>query len=187
MSDVLIFTQTPYGDVVATSAVSTQDGQTVSPVGQVVPAAIGSIVTNGLSFIRINTDGSVSQTLFDQTSPGISVTGTDRLKQRFLLHLLTIQGSMLYRPLMGCLFIMQLQIGKANNERDIFSAFAAASVTITTNMQNEEFATDPANERFKIARLLNVTIQNGAVTLNIVITSLSGDLTQLSVPLVFKW
>jgi hypothetical protein len=185
MSDVLVFKQNPDGSITALSAVSTQDGQTVTPAGTVVSATtVPPIQTYSLSINETGPGGVVSNAMFGPNYSGLRVSGQVKLAQRFLLHLMTIQGSILYRPKQGCFFISQLQ-QRMNNESDVFAAFAAAIGTVRTNMLAEELSTDPTNERFQAAQISQIAVAKGTVTATITVKSLAGTTLNMTIPLSF--
>jgi hypothetical protein len=185
MSDVLVFVQQPDGTLVPQVASATEDGQTVTPSGLVTAVAPQqTITTTALSFLT-TVNGQEVQQLYAAGNPGSTVVAQQKLAQRFLLHLLTAQGSILYRPTQGCSFVQQLRIGKAASENDIFAAFAGAMPDVTQNMQIEELSTDPPEERFGSAQMTNLTLNKGSIVTTITLNSLAQVPLNLILPLNF--
>jgi hypothetical protein len=184
MSNVLTFVKNPDGTITAQTAIATQDGDTITPSGQVVPAtAVPAVVTYALSFLR---DGDPQeQQLFGINDAGETVTGFLKLAQRYVLHLFTIKKSILYRPTQGCTFLVRVYQGRST-ELDIFAAFSAAQLDVRRNMQAEEASTDPSDEKFKAAQLKQLTVGQGIITMTIVIQNVAGDILNVKVPLQFK-
>lgn len=116
--------------------------------------------------------------------PGRLLTGLEKLAQRFLLELITDTGSMTYKADRGGNLFAFLKTG-ASSELDVFHAFNMALLTVATNLQSEEIATDPDNERFGSASLINISLAPGSYTLTISIVSLSGEALNLLWPIQF--
>ena len=187
MSDILTFIRRADGTLVAQTAQATTDRQTVTPAGAIVAATPATLVTRtALSFLRLNPDGSVSQVLFDAASNGATATAQLKLGQRFVLHLLTPKGSVLYRPSQGCLFVQRLRQGRAFTERDVFAAFAASMADVRANMQGEEATTDPPAERFSRARITRIKVARGLAAMTVAVQSLAEEVLQLNIPLDFR-
>jgi hypothetical protein len=185
VSSVLTFVKNPDGTIVAQTAIATQDGQTVTPSGKVVPASsVVTIPTLALSFLR-PAMGVGAQLLFGPGDAGQTVNGFQKLAQRFILHLFTIKGTMIYRPIQGCIFLKQVYQGKVS-EMDIFAAFSASLLDIRRNIQAEESSTDPSNERYRSAQLKQLTVAQDIITLTIVIQNMAGDVLKVTVPLSFN-
>lgn len=187
MSDVLTFIQRPDGTIVAQTAQATTDVQTVTPAGAIVVATPATLVTRqALSFLRANPDGSISQVLFDVQGNGNTVTAQLKLGQRFVLHLMTPKGSILYRAKQGCNFVNQLRQGRAFTERDVFGAFAASMADVRSNMQGEEASTDPPAERFSRARITQIKVSRGSAIMTVAVQSLASEVLKVNMPLDFK-
>jgi hypothetical protein len=185
MSDVLVFVLNPDGTITATTALATRDGQTVTPDGLTTVATppVTLVARPTLSFLRATGSGPYDQLLFATNNSGTTVTGTPKLAQRFLLHLLTPKGSIRYRPTQGCNFLPQLYQGKAGTEADVFAAFAGSLPDLQTNLSAEELNTDPPVELFRSARMTQLAVGNGLVTATIVVSSQAGTPETLNIPL----
>lgn len=104
---------------------------------------------------------------------GALITGIQKLVQRFLLELLTERGSMPYALNRGTLFMAQLRAGVIRTSQELFASFSVAALDVQTQLQLEELATDPLDERFKQARLLAVDLSGDHASLTIQIISLA--------------
>jgi len=110
------------------------------------------------------------------------VRGIDKLGQKFVLELLTEEGSMLYLPKRGCRFIPRLR-HRAKTEFDIVVAFAASYHKIRRNLRSEASKHTPSDERLAVAYLTQITIYPGPVlVLELVIRNVAGDVTQIETP-----
>ncbi len=183
VADILTFLQRPDNTVVAAGLATYQDGRLVTPQGttQTTTAPATPIVRVALSLSAGNV-----QTLFPLDWSQAELTGSAKLAQRFLLHLFTRKGSMRYRPRQGCMFAANLAAAAAT-ETDVFVAFAAALRDVRTNLQAEELATDPADERFAGARVERLTVARSSVTMAIRVTTLAGSTVDLAVPLPLRF
>ena len=110
------------------------------------------------------------------------VTGSDLVVQRFLLELLTLKGSITYRPTRGTDFLTRLRNGSIHTELDIRAAFARSEAQIRSNLKHEESTTSPLNERYKKAVLASVSLFPGGCVLNIQLETMAGSVT-LPVPI----
>lgn len=187
MAEFLTFTQRPDGSVVANGLTTSSDGTSFAVDGTVspAPASVAKIPRLNLSYID-SLSPDLEQALFPNGRDSQTVGGPSKLGQRFVIHLLTIRGSIKHRPAVGCTFLSQLQTGPAKNEGDIFSAFALAMIGVRTSMQAEESPSDPDDERFKIAIPKLLTLKQGVLALTVEIISLAGKSTPLVLPIIFR-
>lgn len=116
-------------------------------------------------------------------SAGALTTGIQKLVQRFLLELLTDRGSLQYLPFRGTSFLMRLRAGYVRTSQELFSEFTAAELLIRSNLRLEEIATDPLDERYRNAALLQATLDGDTAQLKIQITSQAGESRQIVYPL----
>ena len=123
------------------------------------------------------------QQLVSNTNSGQITTGVQKLAQRFLLELLTEQGSMTYLPSRGCTFITEANQGGWRSALDVQAAFSSALTDIEANLTEEESDDDPDDERFDSADLLAVTFTIGSVSLFIQINSVAGTSRTAILPL----
>lgn len=125
----------------------------------------------------------LDQSLFDADSAGMICTGAQKLAQRFVLELLTEQGSIPYLPTRGTTFMTRLRRGQLRNEADVFVAFSFALNDIELNLTAEESAADPADERFASAALDRVFIEPGTVVLHVTLRSRAGAARKVVLPM----
>jgi hypothetical protein len=119
-------------------------------------------------------DALLTQTLVQPGQSGALITGIEKLVQRFLLELLTEQGSMPYALARGTFFMTQIRAGMLSTSQDLFAAFGAAELEIRTNLRTEEdVATNPADERYKSASLLAASLQGDLAVLTIQVMSVA--------------
>ena len=125
----------------------------------------------------------LSMALATAGDSGQICTGIQKLAQRFLIELLTEQGTMIYLPLRGCGFMREARLGMWRSPLDVMSAFSAALLDIKENLQLEEASTDPDDERFFDAELVAVTLDGSEASVTIRITSLAGTSRKFIAPL----
>jgi hypothetical protein len=118
-----------------------------------------------------------------QDDSGQITTGIQKLAQRFLLELLTEQGTMAYLPLRGCGFMREARLGMWRSPIDVMAAFSAALLDIKDNLQAEETSLDPDDERFFDAELVAVTLDGSEASVTIRVTSLAGTSRKFIAPL----
>jgi len=125
----------------------------------------------------------LTQALATSDNGGQITTGIQKLAQRFLLELLTEQGSLTYLPDRGCDFMAKARLGNFLTPLDVLSSFSAALVDIRNNLEIEELESDPDDERFLDAEAEAVTLNAGSATLHIRITSRAGNTRKVIAPL----
>lgn len=116
------------------------------------------------------------------TGGGTVCTGIQKLAQRFLLELLTEQGTILHLPERGTRFLPNLRRG-IRTELDVFTAFGFAVANAARNLRADETTADPDDERFARAELTSVALLPGHVTLHIRLTSRAGTSRPVILPL----
>lgn len=119
----------------------------------------------------------------DGVHSGRITTGIQKLAQRFTLELLTEAGSIKYNPTRGCDFITTLRAGGIQSQIDLFVAFSSALVDIKRNLQAEELETDPDDEKYDSAEILNVTFSPGQAAVYVKINSVAGDSRTVIAPI----
>ena len=119
----------------------------------------------------------LSQSLGDANGDGRICTGIVKLGQRFLLELLTEQGSMMFLPLRGSTFMTEARLGYFRNQVDILSGLSRALLTIKRNLRAEESDDDPADERFGAAIITNIEYTPGEAKVFITLISRAGAAT----------
>jgi len=129
-------------------------------------------------------DTLLTQALVKPNQSGALIAGIEKLVQRFLLELLTEQGSMPYALSRGTFFISQIRAGMLHTSQDLFSAFSAAELDIRINLRTEEnAATDPEDERYKSASLISASLQGDLAVLNIRVLSVADTARTVIYPL----
>lgn len=125
----------------------------------------------------------LTQTLVKAGQSGALITGIEKLVQRFLVELLTEQGSLDYLPGRGTFFMTALRAGVVRTSQDLFSAFSSAEVDIRNNLRQEEDITDPADERYGSAELISASLFGDTATLSIRVLSVAGESRNVIYPL----
>ncbi len=132
-------------------------------------------------------DGRVTlvQSLADDTSTGELITGHQKVAQRFLLRLLTVRGSLAYRPDEGTNFVRSMYRGLLRTRSAVYSAFAVAEAQIRTQFLRDELPGDADSEKYRAARLVNIELRPGMLNLTVQIrTAATGGLFVLPIPIV---
>ena len=115
---------------------------------------------------------------------GLVCTGIVKLAQRFLLELLTEQGTIPYDPLRGTTFMRELRLGLVPTTVDAEISFALALDQAKLRLQLEETDAMPGDERYGRAELLSLTIAPAdTLKLRIQLTSLDGTGVTLILPI----
>lgn len=132
--------------------------------------------------------------LFNEQTSGKLCVGVQKLAQRWLLEFFTEVGSMPGAPTRGSSFLQAARTGGLRSQINVRGAFADASVEIQRNLQAEEYADMPTDERYGNAELLAFTIVPETIKsvktatsivflrLTVKITSLAGDSREVIVP-----
>lgn len=68
-----------------------------------------------------------------------------------------------------------LRLRNLRTAQDVIFAFQAANLEIARQLQGEEYAGMPDDEKFKTATLRGVTFYPGYMSLNVMIESVAGD------------
>lgn len=129
----------------------------------------------------------LDQTLFGVDAGGEVCTGVQKLAQRWVLHFLTIRGSMKFLPLRGTNFIRDVRQGRLRSESDVQIRFNAAAVQVRLDMQAEENEDMHPEDRLATpgARLLSLTLTREQLQLRVEILSLSGASRRIILPIPF--
>lgn len=131
-----------------------------------------------LAFLNEPVVGKPTQMLQELAYPGESglvITGIRKLAQRFLIELLTEQGSLIYQPARGSTFMTEARSGTFRTTADVLAAFSSALSDISGNLVREEAEDDPPDEQFASAEVISVSLDNGRVTLVVRVTSEAGS------------
>lgn len=119
---------------------------------------------------------------FSAAGTSYANTGIAKLAYIFLVELFTDVGSVPHFSDRGCLFMRDLLTGRFQTENDVMVGFAEAESRIRETI-NRDLAGSPNDELLQSAELATVTIEDGRVTLYIVITSVAGADARLSLPI----
>jgi hypothetical protein len=126
----------------------------------------------------------LTQTMVKPGQSGALIAGIEKLVQRFLLELLTEQGSLGYQPVRGTAFMTALRYGMVRTSQELFAVFSSAEADVRTNLrQEEDFANDPPDERYGKAELISASLFGDTATLTIRVTSVAGDSRNVIYPL----
>lgn len=125
----------------------------------------------------------LSQVLVKPGETGALIAGISKLVQRFLVELLTEQGSLVYTPDRGTLFMTALRMGVINTSQDLFAAFSSAEAELRVKLKLEEEDTDPLDERYDSAVLLSTSLFGDSASLTIQVNSRAGDSRTIIFPL----
>lgn len=110
-----------------------------------------------------------------------ALVGIQKLSQRYLIELLTADGSVAYQN-RGTGFWPAIRNGSLRTESDVFAAFLAARALLAERLRPQEG--DPADESYQDSELVSVTlIGRGAVSLRIRLTSAAGENLQITLPI----
>lgn len=107
----------------------------------------------------------LDQTLAQSAEGGKICAGIQKLAQRFLLELLTERGTMTYLPERGTDFMYEARTGRFRTQLDICGAMSRALVDVRRNLRLEESNTNPDDERYKSAEILQVVYTPGEAKL----------------------
>lgn len=114
----------------------------------------------------------LTQALAGPGKGGVINTGIAKLGQRFLLELLTEQGSMKFLPNRGCGFMTEARLGQIRTQVDLTASLSRALLNVQTNLRAEELDTDPLDERYGSAELYFVEYSDNGAKASIRLTSL---------------
>lgn len=132
---------------------------------------------------KVSGEAQLSQSLVLPGQSGAVITGIQKLVQRFLIELLTEAASLNYQPLRGTQFITAIRAGVVRTSADLFSQYTLAELDVRQNLQAEESATDPKDERYSSAELLSASLFGDTATLRINVVSVAGESRKVIFPL----
>lgn len=121
--------------------------------------------------------------LFTPTNSGQICAGVQKLAQRWLLEFLTENGSMPGRPDRGTRFMRLVRQGRLRTTPAIAAEFSFAAYEARINLQNEENATWPDDERLGDVRLTSLAFLPGYAKLYIQIVSRAGETRDVLLPI----
>ena len=129
------------------------------------------------------TEKLVRQTIFPPGSGGELVTGPAKACQRFLMLLLTINGSIAYLPERGCQFMADALRGLWRTPADVDRSFAFSRIDVLRQLLAEQGDAAPPDEQVAEAALLSVGLAGGMATLRIALTTAAGDSIEFIAPI----
>jgi hypothetical protein len=133
--------------------------------------------------VSLNQDALLDPSLAPLGLSGTICAGVQKLAQRFLLELLTRQGSAIYAPTRGTKFLTTIQSGQARTETDVFSAFSLAIGLIGQAFAGEVKPSDPLDERFAKAELAAIVFLPDRIKLTVELTTTAGTTRALILPI----
>lgn len=136
-----------------------------------------------LSGAKPSGEAALSQELAAPGNPGMICTGIQKVVQKFLLELLTEQGSQPYRPRRGTSFMIAMRQGRVTTEFELRQAFSAASLMAQLTLRSEEQADDPDEERLTEVRLEGVSLAGGYASLTMRLTTVAGTARRVILPI----
>ena len=128
----------------------------------------------------------LDQTFAPDGEGGSICTGLQKLAQRFILELLTEQGSIRYLSWRGTTFMAEARQGRIRTQVDMQAALARAFVDLGRNLQAEEIESDPDDERFLRAEVVGIAFVPGEAVVYIQVYSQAEHatfITPIQVPL----
>lgn len=126
----------------------------------------------------------VDMVLVAEGTGGFIVAGIVKLAQRFLLELLTEQGSIPYDPLRGTTFMRELRLGQVQTTIDAEISFALALDQAKLRLQLEESTDMPNDERYGRVNLISITVApRDTLKLRLSLFSLAGTGVTLLLPI----
>lgn len=135
---------------------------------------------------HVRSDGTVVQSLADETTSGETVSGTEKLTQKFWILLMEPKGSVPYLPTQGTIFMNRFLNGMFSDDQDVFVNFTAAMVDLRPQLDNSLTVDDPADEQYVRGVLENVFILPDEVDMKVRVDTQVIEGTQVLIPLQFK-
>lgn len=132
---------------------------------------------------ELSREALLTQVLVKPGETGALIAGISKLVQRFLIELLTEQGTLVYAPDRGTVFMTAIRMGVINTSQDLFAAFSSAEAELRVKLKLEEEDTDPLDERYDFATLLSTSLFGDSATLTIQVNSRAGDSRTIIFPL----
>jgi hypothetical protein len=151
-----------------------------------ISQTLASYVGRLADFLVLRTDaqGVVTMAMVEPADGGQICVGLQKLFQRYLLILCTKKGSMLYLPDFGCQFLIDFDAGNWRTVADVYQSFISSQLDVKRQLFLDELDTDPPDEDFFTANLLNVTLTGEQVAITIQVVSLAGESATYIVPIV---
>lgn len=124
---------------------------------------------------QANGEVQLQQALVLPGSGGAIATGIVKLGQRFLIELLTEQGSIPHRPARGSTFMVEIHSQYIRTPTELLGALARGLIDVRRNLLAEETATDPLDEQYGGASVVSVELQAGNAKVFIAVQSRDPD------------
>lgn len=124
------------------------------------------------------------QVLADAQDSGRTLSGMEKLVQRFVLQLLTRSGSVPFADI-GCDFVSRLTTGRLASETDVFLAFTSSVGQVVDKLRAEEVPGDPDSERLASVQIISLTIAPGALQLELRLQNRTATALNVTLPLHF--
>lgn len=157
----------------------------VSTVANYVGRRVDMAAFRGI-FPRAN-EQLLAQELVSSQDGGALIAGIEKLAQNVLMVLLKRKGSDPYRPNAGCQFLSDAEQGAWRTVADVMQSFNLSKSDISNQIQAQEVATDPDDERYGSLSLTGVILSGETVSVTLVLTSVAGNnytfLTPITVPI----
>lgn len=128
--------------------------------------------------------GLVTFALVAPPDGGQLVVGIAKLFQRYTRTLLLKQGSMPYRPDDGCTFLIDADSGLWRTTFDVGQSFISAGLDVYRQMLADELDTDPPDEMFADASLVNIALTQDQVGITVEVFSQAGTSVVGVLPIV---
>lgn len=154
------------------------------PAGSVADYVGRTVDILAFDGLELGGDVLLDQVLAQPGRSGKVVTGIQKLVQRFLLEFLKERGSDPYSA-RGTTFMIEARSGYLNSVTDIHLAFSGAVLQAGINLQEEESDSDPDEERYASAELVQVQFVYGSAKLWIKLLSRAGEDRAIILPVEF--
>ncbi len=109
------------------------------------------------------------------------IEGMRKLCQRFLITLLTEQGSMLYLPDRGCQFLTRIK-HTVKNEFDVMVAFSSSKMKLKKSMKSAETNETPNSERYLDSSIDSLLLDDGFLIITLAVKNRSGSVAKVMTP-----
>ena len=139
-----------------------------------------------LAFDGLELGGEVllEQVLAQPGKGGKVITGIQKLVQRFLLEVFKEKGSDPYSD-RGTEFMTEARSGYMTTVVDVHGAFARAILLTGINLKAEESESDPDDERYDYAEIVQVQLIQGTARIWVRLYSLAGEDRAVTFPVEF--
>jgi hypothetical protein len=136
----------------------------------------------GLRNVNPAKEAKLGLELFNTASNGQICVGVQKLAQRWLLEFMTEIGSMPGLPARGCEFMRYVRQGRLRTQLELQALFSDTELDIRRNLQREEYAGMPNDERLNFAELFSSSILPGYLQIRVKINNVLGDTREIIVP-----